>query len=61
MEKLAIEIKEAVELAPVGRTKVYAAINSGALKARKYGARTIILTQDFKDWLGSLPEYETAA
>jgi len=41
--------------AKCGRTTIYAAIKSGALKARKIGRRTIILDEDLRRWLVSLP------
>jgi hypothetical protein len=41
--------------AKCGRTTIYAAIKSGALKARKIGRRTIVLDEDLRGWLGSLP------
>jgi hypothetical protein len=40
----------------IGRTSVYAAINSGALIARKFGARTIITPEAEAAWLKSLPK-----
>jgi excisionase family DNA binding protein len=43
-----------------GRTTIYAAIKSGALKARKIGRRTIILDEDLRGWLASLPTREVA-
>jgi excisionase family DNA binding protein len=43
-----------------GRTTIYAAIKSGALKARKIGRRTIILDEDLRGWLASLPMRQIA-
>jgi hypothetical protein len=40
------------------RRKLYEALNSGALKARKDGKRTLILDDDLRAWLQSLPAYE---
>jgi len=60
MDKLAYKIPEAVLVAPVGKTRLYEAINSGALKAHKQGAHTIIMRDDLDAWLRSLPEYEPA-
>ena len=50
-------INAAAIRAGVGRSTVYAAINAGALRARKAGRRTLILDADLKTWLDSLPAY----
>jgi excisionase family DNA binding protein len=50
-------INAAALRAGVGRSTVYGAINSGALRARKAGRRTLILDTDLKSWLDSLPAY----
>ncbi len=52
---LAYSVEEAAARANCGRTTVFAAIKSGALKARKIGRRTIILDEDLRRWLVSLP------
>ena len=59
--KLAYTIEETVEAGAGSRTKVYEAINAGALKARKRGKRTIILHDDLQRFLESLPEYRPQA
>ena len=59
--KLAYTILEAIEAGAGSRTKVYEAINSGDLKARKRGTRTIILVEDLKAYLEALPDYHEAA
>ena len=53
--KLAYDIDEACEACGHGRTKLYEAIATGKLKARKIGARTIILSDELKDYLRNLP------
>ena len=62
--RLAEILLGAVEVAGVplqfGKTRLYEAINSGALKAHKQGAHTIIMHDDLEAWLRSLPEYEPA-
>jgi excisionase family DNA binding protein len=57
---LAHSVEEAATRANCGRTTIYAAIKSGALKARKIGRRTIILNEDLRAWLASLPMREVA-
>jgi len=42
-------------MAGIGRTKVYEAIATGSLKARKCGKRTLILRDDLRRFLASLP------
>lgn len=60
MEKLHLEregysIPEAAEVASISRTKIYEAIKSGNLVARKHGKRTIILRDDLRAFLAALP------
>lgn len=51
-------IPQLIEDGVASRRKLYEAINSGALKARKNGKRTVILDTDLNNWLTSLPAYE---
>jgi excisionase family DNA binding protein len=54
-EKHALTILEACAFSGIGKTKLYEAINSGTLKARKAGKRTLILSDDLREYLSSLP------
>jgi excisionase family DNA binding protein len=54
-QPLAYTIAEACAAARTGRTSIYEAIKSGQLTARKRGRRTIILCDDLRGWLDSLP------
>jgi excisionase family DNA binding protein len=54
-EPIGLSIPQACESSGLGRTKLYAAIKSGELTARKAGRRTIILPDDLRRYLESLP------
>jgi excisionase family DNA binding protein len=51
----ALSIAEACVMAGIGRTKIYEAIASGKLTARKCGKRTLILREELRQFLASLP------
>ena len=55
--QISMTIEEACSAIGIGRTKLYEAINTGALKAKKYGKRTIILKTDLENFLESLSSY----
>ena len=50
-----LSISEACAVAGIGRTKIYQAITDGTLKAPKCGKRTLVLRDDLRDFLASLP------
>ncbi|TCU75305.1 excisionase family DNA binding protein [Bradyrhizobium sp. R2.2-H] len=52
---LALTIAEACQVARIGRSNLGVAIQSGALRARKLGIKTLILRSDLLAWLESLP------
>src|SRR5262249_59850468 len=53
--KLAFTIKEAARATGLSRSLLYVAIGRGALRARKCGARTLILDTDLRRFLRNLP------
>ena len=52
---LAHSVSEACSIARAGRTSLYEAIRSGALRAVKRGRRTLILDDDLRRWVQSFP------
>ena len=58
IEKMAFSVDEAGLRAGLGRDKIYAAIKSGHLQARKAGRRTLITTDALRRYLDGLPHLE---
>ena len=61
MAKLAYTIDEAGDQGAGGRTKIYEALKSGALKAKKRGKCTIILATALAEYLENLPDFDDQA
>jgi excisionase family DNA binding protein len=55
MQREGLSIAEASALSGIGRTKIYQFIGEGRLKARKCGSRTLVLRDDLRAFLASLP------
>ena len=56
----ALSVRDFCRWSSLGRTAVYEEIGRGRLKARKVGRRTIILFEDARRWLETLPTHEEA-
>jgi len=56
----ALSVRDFCRWSSLGRTAVYEEIGRGRLKARKVGRRTIILFEDARRWLDTLPTHEEA-
>jgi excisionase family DNA binding protein len=56
---LVYSVPEVCRIARIGRTSLYEAIRSGALRAVKRGRRTLILDKDLRQYLEALPEIRT--
>jgi len=59
--QLSFSINEVCAATGIGRTKLYQTINSGELKARKLGKRTLILKSDMEQWLSNLEDYKSSS
>ena len=57
---LAFSIREFCARYAIGRTKVYAEISNGHLRAVKVGRRTLITEADAQTWLAALPALKQA-
>lgn len=51
--RLAVSPAEAARLAGIGRTTLYEALGSGALRSLKIGKRRLITIEALKDWLAA--------
>jgi excisionase family DNA binding protein len=56
VDRQALSIAEVSSVSGLGRTKIYEAIATGSLKARKCGKRTLILPDDLRKFLTNLPQ-----
>ena len=53
IEKLSVTINEASEMLGLGRSTIYRLINSGDLKPRKVGKRTLFLVSELEEFIHS--------
>jgi excisionase family DNA binding protein len=58
---LAYTVAEACAVARTGKTVLYKARRTGALRAVKRGRRTLVLPADLRNWVEQLPAIEAAA
>ena len=58
--RLAVSPADAARLAGIGRTTLYEALGSGALRSLKIGKRRLITIEALKDWLAVAEEAHQA-
>ena len=54
-EKITYTIKEAALAIGVGKTTIYKALADGKLTAVKLGSRTLIASEDLRQWVATMP------
>ncbi|GEM_PF-1147376 len=59
VEKLSYSVPETAQAVGTCPAMIYRAINSGKLKALKFGKRTLITPEAIKEWLASMDKYPT--
>jgi len=55
-DRLAYQVDDLAEALGIGRTKLYAEIRDGKLKAKKLGSRTLIAATEAQAYLDALPD-----
>lgn len=55
MTKLSVAVPEAAKMIGIGRSSIYKLFDEGKLTPRKSGKRTLILVEDLKRYVESLP------
>jgi hypothetical protein len=55
--KIGFTLKEAAHASGISRSLLYVAMGQGALRARRFGARTLILDTDLRRFLCRLPRF----
>jgi excisionase family DNA binding protein len=58
IDRLSFSVADASEVTGVGRSQIYEAVASGELPAKKRGISTLILADDLRAWLSSLPAWK---
>ena len=58
--KLGYSLKELADKTPFGLSSLYKAINTGQLKAKKFGKKTLVTDEDWARFIDSLPDYHPA-
>jgi len=60
MQKLSVTIPDAVSMTGIGRSSLYKLFSEGKITARKSGTRTLVLVEDLKRYVESLPPVKEA-
>jgi excisionase family DNA binding protein len=52
---------EAARYLNIGKTKLYAEMNAGRLKAKRSGGQTLIAKEALDEWIANLPDHKPTA
>lgn len=55
-ERLLVRIPEAIRMMGISRSSFYNEVNSGTIKVRKAGRKTLVAVADIQAWYVNLPE-----
>ena len=53
---ISMTIDQATNYTGIGRASIYRAINDGKLTPKKYGKRTLLMTEDLERFINTLPD-----
>ena len=56
--RMALSIDEAAQQANICRDKIYEAIRTGELEAKKVGRRTLVMADELRRYLDALPSLQ---
>lgn len=54
---MALTVEQVCAVTGIGKTKIYEALDSGELPAKKWGKRTLVLKADLQQFLANLEAY----
>lgn len=58
-DPIAVTIPVACQMTALGRSKLYQELSAGRLKACKAGKRTLVLVESIRNYVASLPAYQS--
>jgi excisionase family DNA binding protein len=59
LKPISYSVEEISRVNNIGRTSIYKALGEGKLRGMKLGRKTLILESDFREFLASLPPFQS--